>query len=363
MNYAARKPEFQRTEIIGEMHWFKVRVHKDVHRFAPKSYGVPTGELVDWECNEFELQTYLTQVYGYHQQTKRLFLDWKVRLGAVLIQIRAQRPYGTWRSWLSRMQIHYKTAQRCIKLAERLADSNGDLDTEKLKALMVDEEMRKQIHEDGGDVDAYDESAMRTLSTAQVEIKLALRKRHNMQTPATAGEGNVWYTYAGRNPTPKITVDGEMVQAALPMHTRNEYAHCPSLKTIQLAAGGVVEVTNKQLAVLRDALKHSRNTLNPETVQRVETVENPNGPGPAGHNFSPTISRPVAVKPLPVPDHTRDFSVFQDGVKHLDLVFRQCLTFGELTARKCELLEEDFKKYGKQMRDTLLGEDDIHLAF
>jgi hypothetical protein len=365
MNRRQNKPEFQRPEVVHQMNFFaKIRVHKDVSRFAPVTYGAPSGELVDWDCNEFELQQYLARVYGYHQQTKRMFLDWKVRLGAILIQVRAQRPYGTWRAWLNRMAIHYKTAQRCIQLAERLADSNGDLDTAKLKALMIDEKMRHKIHAEGGDVDAYDASAMRELSTAQVEIKLALRKRHNMQTPRLGGgDGDVMYTYAGRNATPRIRVDGETVQERLPMHTRNEYAHCPSLRTIQLAAGGVVEVSDKQMAVLEDALKHSINTLNPETIHRVETVENPNGPGPYGHNFSPTIRRQVPVKPLEPADNSRAFRVFEAGIKHLDGVFRQVLTFGELSATKCAMLEDDFKRYGKQMRSTLLGEDDIDLAY
>ena len=332
---------------------YTVVMHDNLSQLAP-NYRLPkVSRLSTKHVTEDDLQDYLMRVYGYHQQARRQLLDWRVRLGAILIQIRAQRPFGTWREWLGMMSIHYKTAQRAIKLAERLADTNGELDKDRLKSLVMDEAMREKLAAMGGDLAQHEREALNAVTLAEVEKKIALRKRHNMQMPRGGGIASPLYDYAGRNATPAIVIDGEQVQGSIPALTRMEYSHTPSVPTLLAIAGSAIPATDREKAIMADAYVHSRNLPAPAAYQMSEQEWNRRGRDGLAGAPAPIIrpDRPA----LPEVDNSPAIQAFAAGCQRIELVFKQCLGGGQIESYRVDGMQVAFRRFGKSLKEALIG--------
>lgn len=125
---------------------------------------INTGEdgLKTMWMNVAELIEYAKVVYRHDTAAKNERLRWRIRLGVFLLQVRAQHPHGSWRRWLKLADVHYRSALRAIDAAVELADSRGEMSTERLRECL-------QFAE-GADVDGITEK--------DVERRLNARKEY-----------------------------------------------------------------------------------------------------------------------------------------------------------------------------------------
>lgn len=99
------------------------------------SRGEATG-LKTLKMDALQLIDYVKVLYAKERAANTERLRWRVRLGAVLLQVRARTPHGAWNRWLETVRLHKRSAQRAMTTATRLADVNGELSTERLRECL-----------------------------------------------------------------------------------------------------------------------------------------------------------------------------------------------------------------------------------
>jgi len=99
------------------------------------SGGKPTG-LKTLRMDALALIDYMRVLYALERAAGHERLRWRVRVGAVLLQVRARVPRGAWTRWLAAVKIHVRSAQRAMTTATRLADQYGELSTDKLRECL-----------------------------------------------------------------------------------------------------------------------------------------------------------------------------------------------------------------------------------
>jgi len=112
-------------------------------------------------------------------------LQERVRLGAVLWQVRAALGRGEWGVWLGAGALHQKTARKCMSMAAALADTRGELDRDKLFAA---------VHAaDPGAFASIEEFDEQRLSLSRVERAIGIRSEDtsgNLNIPNVRGKWN-----------------------------------------------------------------------------------------------------------------------------------------------------------------------------
>ena len=112
-------------------------------------------------------------------------LQERVRLGAVLWQVRAALQRGEWGVWLGAGALHQKTARKCMSMAAALADTRGELDRDKLFAAMH--------AADPGAFASIEEFDEQRLSLSRVERAIGIRSEDasgNLNIPNVRGKWN-----------------------------------------------------------------------------------------------------------------------------------------------------------------------------
>jgi len=112
-------------------------------------------------------------------------LQERVRLGAVLWQVRAALGRGEWGVWLGAGALHQKTARKCMSMAAALADTRGELDRDKLFAAMH--------AADPGAFASIEEFDEQRLSLSRVERAIGIRSEDasgNLNIPNVRGKWN-----------------------------------------------------------------------------------------------------------------------------------------------------------------------------
>lgn len=171
-----------------------------------------------------ELTSFARRVHSAERVAKEAVLRTQVRIGVMLLQVRPQIRHGQWRSWLMEaLKLHYKTAHRYTQMAFRLADSKGELSTERLRELMVEFEKRENVGDAGEAEFATSIEEMPEVSLYKVQRAMGMRKPHNpccalpplMEHDRIAVEQTGYLPLALEAPRPAVVVDGKVVQPSM----------------------------------------------------------------------------------------------------------------------------------------------------
>lgn len=208
------------------------------------------GEDAPLESMEFDsiekLISYARRVQTVERVLSQSLLRSRIRLGVMLLQVRPQIRHGQWIKWLANAKIHRRSAHRWANMAFELADSNGELDTVKVRDLMIEFEKRENVGEGSEADSALHIEEDPPVSMYKVERALGMRKPHNpccaleplMEEDREAIAHLKYMPLALDAPRPAVVIDGEVVQPQMTMQEIQERA----LQTA--AAPAVPNVTN-----------------------------------------------------------------------------------------------------------------------
>jgi hypothetical protein len=151
---------------------------------APARFRDPEVVTMDLSIRDVENRARL--LYAMMCDAHDVRLRRVVQFGSYLLQIRSRFPYGTWKRFLDDQQIHVKHANWAIRMAERLADSTGEMSTEMLNDLMLKHQVRDHLErivelraaESVDDLDEFTVSEVHQISVNKVKQALATRKEY-----------------------------------------------------------------------------------------------------------------------------------------------------------------------------------------